>query len=120
MTVDVGDPAPDPNVRDRYGAEVSLSRTWAERPAVLAFLRHFGRAFCREQVVQLRDDRERFEGIGISVALIGLGRPEQASLFCDRRRITFDWPTSPDRSVHRAFGLRRGTLWKVVAVPATP
>jgi hypothetical protein len=40
--IDVGDPAPDPVVLDTRGGEVRLSRAWAFRPAVLAFLRHFG------------------------------------------------------------------------------
>ena len=42
MTVDVGDPAPDPIVLDQGGGEIHLARAWAERPAVQAFLRHFG------------------------------------------------------------------------------
>ena len=29
-------------IRDLEGGELSLSRTWAERPVVLAFVRHFG------------------------------------------------------------------------------
>lgn len=37
-----GDAAPDPVTLDTEGHEVRLSRFWAERPAVLAFLRHFG------------------------------------------------------------------------------
>jgi hypothetical protein len=40
--VEVGDQAPDPVVLDTRGVEVRLSTTWADRPAVLAFLRHFG------------------------------------------------------------------------------
>jgi hypothetical protein len=40
--VEVGDPAPDPVVLDAGGGEVRLSATWASRPAVLVFLRHFG------------------------------------------------------------------------------
>jgi hypothetical protein len=40
--VDVGDLAPDPVVLDTGGAEVRLSTTWRDRPAVLAFLRHYG------------------------------------------------------------------------------
>lgn len=40
--VEVGDQAPDPMVLDTHGAEIRLSASWADRPAVLAFLRHFG------------------------------------------------------------------------------
>jgi peroxiredoxin len=65
----------------------------------------------------LRDDRERFQTAGAAVVLIGLGRPEHAEAFCDRRRTPFVCLTSPDRSAHIAFGLRRGTL-NDVAGPA--
>lgn len=40
--VEVGDRAPDPVVLDTRGEDVRLSSAWAERTAVLAFLRHFG------------------------------------------------------------------------------
>jgi peroxiredoxin len=61
----------------------------------------------------LRDDRERFEQAGAEVVLIGLGRPDQAALFCHRGGVPFACLTSPDRSAHRAYGLRRGTLNQV-------
>ncbi|MGH2693024.1 MAG: hypothetical protein ACRDHM_11065 [Actinomycetota bacterium] len=38
----VGEPAPDPEVQDVTGKQVRLSTFWHQRPAVLAFLRHFG------------------------------------------------------------------------------
>jgi len=41
-TILIGDAAPDPMVLDTTGQEVQLSTCWADRPAVLAFLRHFG------------------------------------------------------------------------------
>jgi peroxiredoxin len=40
--VQVGEPAPDVTVLDDGGREVPLSSFWRVRPAVLAFLRHFG------------------------------------------------------------------------------
>ncbi|HEV3475549.1 MAG TPA: hypothetical protein VG602_09305 [Actinomycetota bacterium] len=40
--VRVGDPAPNPAVLEGPGREVPLSGSWRDRPAVLAFLRHFG------------------------------------------------------------------------------
>jgi peroxiredoxin len=57
----------------------------------------------------LRDDRERFEAARANVVLIGLGSPDQAESFCVRWRLPFACLTSPDRSAHRAYGLRRGT-----------
>ena len=42
IQIEVGDRAPDPPVLTTDGDEVRLSSFWEERPAVLAFLRHFG------------------------------------------------------------------------------
>lgn len=42
IQIEVGDRAPDPTVLTTEGTEVRLSSFWAGRPAVLAFLRHFG------------------------------------------------------------------------------
>ena len=47
------------------------------------------------------------------MVLIGLGSPEQASAFCAERKVQVSCLTSPDRSAHRAFGLRRGSFDKV-------
>ena len=65
----------------------------------------------------MRDDADAFEEAGARVALIGLGSAEQAALFCERREIPFDCLVQPDRSAHKAFGLRRGT-WNQTVGPA--
>lgn len=44
------------------------------------------------------------------MGVIGLGRPDQAAEFCERRWVPFACLTSPDASAHRAYGLRRGSL----------
>jgi hypothetical protein len=40
--VEVGQTAPDPVVFSWDGARTTLSSAWRDRPAVVAFLRHFG------------------------------------------------------------------------------
>ena len=47
------------------------------------------------------------------MGVIGLGRPDQAGSFCQRRRVPFACLTSPDGTAHRAYGLRRGSLNQV-------
>ena len=42
VNIEVGDGAPDPLVLDTEGSHIALSSFWSERPAILAFLRHFG------------------------------------------------------------------------------
>lgn len=64
----------------------------------------------------MRDDAERFERAGAGVVLIGLGSPKQAAMFCSGRRAPFPCVVQPDRSAHKAFGLRRGT-WNQTVGP---
>lgn len=66
----------------------------------------------------MRDARERFEAAGATVVLIGLGDPDDAMAFCAQRAPGLVCTTSPDRSAHAAFGLRRGSL-NQVAGPKT-
>jgi peroxiredoxin len=40
--VEVGDRAPDVEVLDDQGRRVRVSAMWAQGPAVVAFLRHYG------------------------------------------------------------------------------
>ncbi len=61
----------------------------------------------------MRDDRERFERAGANVALIGLGRPDQAGWFCESREVPYPCLVRPDRAAHKAYGLRRGSLNEV-------
>ena len=42
VEIEVGDLAPDPVVLGTDGEEIRLASFWADRTAVLAFLRHFG------------------------------------------------------------------------------
>ncbi len=47
------------------------------------------------------------------MVLIGLGRPDQAGWFCEQHDLPFACTVQPDRSAHKAFGLRRGTANQV-------
>jgi peroxiredoxin len=58
----------------------------------------------------LRDDEEQFEQAGAGVVPIGLGRPDQAALFCQRRHVPYSCVVRPDGAAHRAYGLPRGSV----------
>ena len=103
------DPAPDISLLDMAAQEASLSTYWRREPAVVVFLRYFGCPFCQAQVVQLRDERERFADLGAGIVLIGQGSPAEAVVFTERMKQPFECLVDPDRSAYRAFGLVRGT-----------
>ncbi len=81
MPLDVGDEAPEVVVEDYDTSEkVSLSWTWATRPAVLVFQRYFGCPFCQDQISGLVRERGRFMDAGARVALIGHGERRAVEL----------------------------------------
>jgi len=114
----VGDPAPDGVVLESAGRPTRLSAAWSERPAVVVFLRYFGCPLCQAQIVGLRDERERFDASGAAVVLVGQGDPEDAEEFLARKRVPFTCLVDPDRSLYRAYGLRRGSIRDVFGFEA--
>jgi len=117
----VHDPAPDVSLLDSASKEAVLSSYWRREPAVVVFLRYFGCPFCQSQVVQLREDRQRFNDLGAGIVLIGQGTPSDAAEFTERMRQPFECLVDTDRSAYRAYGLVRATATQVfgpqVALP---
>ena len=72
-------------LQDADGRPVRLGALWADAPAALVFLRHYGCVFCREHVAQLRDHEAEFRARGARLAAIGLGDLAYARSFRDER-----------------------------------
>lgn len=95
-------------VLDLAGSPVSFPAVWAGRTTILVFIRHFGCAFCREQVTELTRWVPRFAEAGAALVVIGQGTPEQAAAFHHDRRLPFPVYTDPTRVSYVAAGLLRG------------
>ncbi|MCA9145797.1 MAG: redoxin domain-containing protein [Planctomycetaceae bacterium] len=68
---------------------------------------------CREHVVDVRDDYQRFLDAGGDVAIITMGTVEQTAAFRDRNRLPFVCLADPERIAYQAFGVPRGTALQV-------
>src|SRR5919109_2918932 len=112
---EVGDPAPDALLLDLDRRDVRLSSLWRDRPAVVVFLRYFGCPFCQTQVVILREEQERIQGVGASIGLIGHGDPVEARAFVAAKRLPFPLLLDPDRGTYRAYGLIQGKAMQVLS-----
>jgi len=108
-----GDPAPDASLVNLDGLLEMLSKAWRERPAAVIFLRYFGCPICRQQVLRLRCDRERFERAGMEVVLVGHGGPDDARRFVEARPVPFRVLVDPSRAAYERFGLKRGSIPQV-------
>ena len=112
---EVGDAAPDALLIDLEHKEVRLSSFWAQRPAVVVFLRYLGCPFCQTQVVTLRNEHERIRRAGADVGLVGHGDPEAAVEFASSKQLPFPLLLDPDRGTYRAYGLLQGKAMQVLS-----
>lgn len=54
--------------------QVPLAALWANQPAVLVFLRHFGCIECRSHAKQVWQERDQYEKLGAKISFIGSGQ----------------------------------------------
>jgi peroxiredoxin len=94
-------------VFDPDGREIRLGELWANRTAVLVFVRHFGCLFCRQQIAAIGLLRERVRSLGAELAVIGHGSLEQTRAFRDEQAAPLPLFTDPTRKAYCALGMRR-------------
>lgn len=120
MTLVVGQPVP-PNLGaarvvtadDRVR---SLGESWAERDAIVIFVRHFACMGCSAHVADLRPRLPEIAALGVACVLVGNGSPEQLAAFAEREKLA-DYPvelvTDPSRAAYLAAGLEQSWLGTV-------
>lgn len=89
------------------GESVRLASVWADRPVVLALMRHFGCIFCKEQVSQLNRIVEEIHAEGAELVIVGSGSPQMAGFFAEDYAIATPVLTDPTREVYRVLEARR-------------
>jgi hypothetical protein len=92
------------------GTKLRLAGAWAEHPAVIVWLRHFGCVFCREQVEEIRSRRSEIEGLGGGIAFVGNGTARAAAWFQKKFAADSKVLTDPDLASYKAIGARSGML----------
>jgi len=110
-----GSPAPDLELQTTDGDAVRLSTAWAERPAVLVFIRHFGCVFCRQQILDLRSNVSKFAAAGVNLALVTQGEPGETKDFVAKYRWPGETFCDPGRAAYEAYGLGMATLSEAIS-----
>jgi peroxiredoxin len=95
-------------VFDPEGRQIRLGQLWADRTAVLVFVRHFGCLFCRQHIAGLTPFLDRIRARGAELVVIGHGSIEEARAFRDEEKLTVPLLTDPSRQSYCALQMRRG------------
>lgn len=104
--------APDLTLLNTACEPVRLSSIWAQRPALLAFTRHFGCTQCKEMLDELVAGKERLDQAGLNLAVITQGTPEAAHAFAKQFAPGLLVLADPERKAYTAYGLERGNLFQ--------
>ncbi|MCA9123801.1 MAG: redoxin domain-containing protein [Planctomycetaceae bacterium] len=97
------------NVDSHRGSTLS-ALSW-KNPTLVVFLRHTGCTFCRETLSDLKAQRQTLESRGITLALIHMSDPLEASRTMSRYGLdSVHRFSDPQCELYRAFGLRRGSF----------
>lgn len=92
---------------DDDGVPVRLGDFWADRPVVLAFVRHFGCMMCREQVNQLKKLVPAIHDRGAELVIVGSGTDRFAKMFREDLALEVPIVVDPSLASYKAAGLRR-------------
>ena len=95
-------------VLDETGTATSLGRFWVNRPVVLAFVRHLGCIFCRQQVAGLSKRVPEIEGRGGLLVVVAPAKPEHIAGFRASTSYRGALFVDPALRAFRTAGLVRG------------
>ncbi len=93
----------------------SLLAMSEEQPLLLVFLRYLGCPFCRESLADIARQRNTIESEGCQIVFVHM-EPDQFTHDFLMKQGLSDIPRVHDisRSLYRAFGLQRGSLWRLI------
>jgi len=95
-------------VLDETGTGVSLGGFWGKRPVVLAFVRHLGCIFCRQQVAGLSKRLPEIERRGGTLVVVGPAKPEHIKGFRESTGYKGALFVDPTLRAFKTAGLVRG------------
>lgn len=106
--MDTGDQAPDFELKDETGATRRLSDFLAKGPVVLYFYPAAMTYGCTRESCHFRDLAGEFDAVGAQRLGISADEVDKQKQFSDKHSFDFPLLSDPDKTVARAYGVRRG------------
>jgi peroxiredoxin len=113
MPLEPGDEFPNLKL-ESVGGRVELRDRWKRGPLVVMFMRHFGCAFCREQLIKVGRAQQDFEAAGAEIVAIFQYSAEATADFCASRKVGFECLGDPLREAYAEVEVGRGTRDQVL------
>lgn len=89
----------------------SLAEMSMRQPVMLVFLRHFGCTFCKETIMNIRENKDAIRGKGTAIVFVNmLSEKEGMRILQEYQMDDSVYVSDPEALLYKAFNLRRGTL----------
>ena len=107
MTLEIGQTAPDFELRDQHGATVSLSSYRREKAVVVMFYPFAFSGVCTGELCAVRDSLPTFESDGVQLLAVSCDPKFALRAFADQDGLTFPLLSDfwPHGEVSRAYGV---------------
>ena len=105
MSIAVGDKAPDFQLRDQNGKQVSLADFRGRKAVVLYFYPKDETPGCTKEACEFRDHSEEFERNNVVILGVSTDPMESHLKFRDKHQLPFTLLSDEDASVSKLFGV---------------
>jgi peroxiredoxin len=113
MSLDVGSVAPDFTLKSQHGEDITLSSFRGDKNVLLVFFPFAFSGICSEELGQLRDDINAFEGADTQILAVSCDHFFANRAFSDRDGLTFPilsdfWPHGEVAKAYDTFDVDAG------------
>jgi len=103
MSLSVGEKAPDFNVKDQNGDEVSLS-DYKGKKVVLYFYPRDNTPGCTAEACNLRDNYENLQKAGYEILGVSTDDEKSHQKFIDKQNLPFKLLADTEKQIHEKYG----------------
>jgi|TARA_B110000444_G_scaffold235681_1_gene246912 peroxiredoxin len=114
VPLQVGDLAPDFELKDISGKLVHLRDFWSKGPALILFWRHYGCSCGVDRAKLLQSEYADYIKLGASVVVIGQGEPERSRDYSQKHSIPCPVLCDPTYQVYEAYDLLEGKPSQII------
>jgi len=114
VPLQVGDLAPDFELKDTSGKLVHLCDFWSNGPALILFWRHYGCSCGVDRAKLLQNEYTDYIKLGASVVVIGQGDPERSKDYSEKHDIPCPVLCDPTYRVYEAYDLLEGKPSQII------
>ena len=114
VPLQVGDLAPDFELKDTSGKLVHLCDFWSNGPALILFWRHYGCSCGVDRAKLLQNEYADYIKLGASVVVIGQGDPERSKDYSEKHDIPCPVLCDPTYRVYEAYDLLEGKPSQII------